>query len=405
MTKTGALLTDPSRWLRPGERLFVGAASNEPLSLLAALRPGLPPGIEFVQFPLRGCNSEDFTAWSPDARMTTVFMTPPLKTAAVDRLAFLPMQMRQFFDYLSGGIDVALIQVAFDAAGNLRSGPNVDFLAALSQSPARIYAELNGGFVAPAGAPLIAPDRLSGIFESRRPLLEVPVPAVDETAAQIGANVAALIGDGDCLQTGVGAIPAAVLRALGEKNDLGWHGGLVDDAALALIEQGNINGQRKALDRGSHVAGMALCTAPGYALLAERPAVQLRSADYTHAYEIIRQLDQYVSINGALQVDLQGQVNAEVAGGRQLSGTGGAVDFMRAAKASRGGRSIVALPATARGGTESRIVAQVEQVTALRTDVDLVVTEFGVAELRDAPLAARRERLRAIAAPAFRDDL
>ncbi|MEM1432985.1 MAG: acetyl-CoA hydrolase/transferase C-terminal domain-containing protein [Pseudomonadota bacterium] len=397
--------TNPRDWISSGDRVFVAAASNEPLGLLEALRPTVPTGVEFLQFPLRGLNAVDFTAWGPEVQQTTVFMVPALKGADPERLAFLPMHMRQFYDYIGSGIDVALIQVARDRAGHLRAGPNVDFLDALVQSPARIYAELNTGFVAPAGAPLVAPDRLAGVLPSDRPLVEVPVAEVDPVAAQIGANVAALIQDGDCLQTGVGAIPAAILKALSDKNDLGWHGGLVDDAALELIEQGNVTGTRKAIDAGVHVTGMALCTAAGYAQLAEAPAVQFRSANYTHAYEVIRQLDQFVSINGAVQVDVQGQVNAEVAGGRQLSGTGGAVDFMRAARGSRGGRSIVALTATARGGSESRIVPRVEHVTAARTDVDLIVTEFGFAELRNASLAERRERLRAIAAPEFRDAL
>jgi 4-hydroxybutyrate CoA-transferase len=397
--------SNPRDWIRSGDRVFVAAASNEPLGLLAALRPALPRAVEFVQFPLRGCNDIDFTSWGPDIRQTTVFMVPALRQADPARLDFLPMHMRQFYDYVGSGIDAALIQVARDRAGNLRAGPNADFLEALVRSPARIYAELNGAFEAPAGAPLVAPDRLAGVYASNRPLVEVPVPEVDPVAARIGANVAALIRDGDCLQTGVGAIPAAILQALRDKNDLGWHGGLVDDAALALIARGNVTGARKAIDPGVHVTGMALCTAAGYAQLAETPAIQFRSANYTHAYEVIRELDQFVSINGALQVDLQGQVNAEVAGGRQLSGTGGAVDFMRAARGSRHGRSVVALAATARGGTESRIVAKAEHVTALRTDVDLVVTEFGVAELRNASLAERREQLRAIAAPEFRDTL
>ena len=116
-------------------------------------------------------------------------------------------------------------------------------------------------------------------------------------------------------------------------------------------------------------------------------------------------IDSFVSVNSAVEVDLYGQVNGEFAGGRQISGTGGSVDFMRGARASANGRSIVAMPATARRGSVSRIVTQVELVTAARTDVDMVVTEFGVAELRDQPAAARQERLTEIAAPAFRDEL
>ena len=130
-----------------------------------------------------------------------------------------------------------------------------------------------------------------------------------------------------------------------------------------------------------------------------------RGADYTHEVSVIRRLEDFVSVNSAVEVDLFGQVNAEYAGGRQISGTGGSVDFMRAAKASKRGRSIVAMTATARGGSISRIVPRVEMVTALRTDVDIVVTEFGVAQIKNLPLRARAEALVRIAAPEFREAL
>ena len=137
----------------------------------------------------------------------------------------------------------------------------------------------------------------------------------------------------------------------------------------------------------------------------EAGSVRFRGADYTHDAAIISQLDNFVSINSAVEIDLMGQVNSEVVAGRQVSGAGGSVDFMRAAKMSKGGRSIVAMSATAKGGSVSRIVPRVDVVTALRTDVDIVVTEYGVAALKDAPLPARAERLIAISHPDFRDGL
>ncbi len=387
-------------------RIFVSGSVNEPVALLEQLRAGpLPDGIEFVQFPIGGMNTTDFTALSATARLTTVFMTPDLRGADPQRLSFLPMQMRQFFDYLSQGIDLALIQVGRDQAGNLRAGPNVDFLDALLDSDALIAAQLNEALLAPPGVRLIAPDRLACLSIAARPLPELSPAAVDSVAAQIGAQVAQLIDDGDCLQTGIGAIPAAILSALGSKNDLGWHGGLIDDGVVDLISAGNVNGTRKSIDQGLHITGMALCSAAYHERLSSMPSVVFRGANYTHDVSVIRQLQQFVSVNSAVQVDLSGQVNAEVVGGRQISGTGGSVDFMRAAKLSVGGRSIVALNATARGGTVSRIVPRVEHVTALRTDIDIVVTEYGAAALRDLPLVARREALLAIAAPQFREEL
>jgi 4-hydroxybutyrate CoA-transferase len=332
-------------------------------------------------------------------------MTSTLAKADLGRVNYLPMQMRAVFDYLAHNVDVYLVQVAKDAAGVLRLGPNVDFHEGVMQSAKVIIAELNSGFVAPATSARINIEQVDYLFETNRPLIEMPVPKIDEAALQIGALVAGLVGDGDCLQTGIGAIPAAILSQLGDKNDLGLHGGLIDDGGMTLIQAGNITGAVKAIDRQQHITGMALGSSELMTWLSQRSDVSFRGAEHTHEVQVIRQLENFVSINSAVEVDLFGQVNAEVANGRQISGTGGSVDFMRAAKASKGGRSIVAMNATARGGSVSRIVPKVEMVTALRTDVDIVVTEFGVAHLKYLPNRARAEALIEIAAPEFRQGL
>jgi 4-hydroxybutyrate CoA-transferase len=399
-------MQDVVRRLQPGQRIFVAGSSNEPTELLEALAGApLPPGLHFVQFPIAGYNRFDFTAFDATARFTTFFMTPHLRDADPERLAFLPMQMRAVYDYLSDGVDVALLQVARGTDGRLRMGPNVDFLDAALASAKTVIAELNTAFTAPAGCPAIDERDIDVLITSERSLHEMPPPAIDASAEAIGARVAELIRDGDCIQTGIGGIPAAILARLGERNDLGMHGGLIDDGGMALIRAGNVNGRNKPVDTGLHVTGMALGSMELIEWLADRPEVLFRGANYTHEVSVIREIPRFVSINSAVEVDLYGQVNAEMAGGRQISGTGGAVDFMRAAQASPGGRSIVAMNATARGGTVSRIVPNVELVTALRTDVDTVVTEYGVAHLKHASAAERVEALIAIAAPQFREAL
>ncbi|MEM7079508.1 MAG: acetyl-CoA hydrolase/transferase C-terminal domain-containing protein [Pseudomonadota bacterium] len=392
--------------LRPGQRIFVGGSANEPTGLLDTLsQASLPADLHFVQFPIGGLNEVDFTQWQDTAQLTTFFMTPSLRNADPARLHFLPMQMRAVYDYVARDIDVCLLQVALDAQGELRLGPNVDFVdAALSSAPV-VIAELNHSFVASAGAPLISRERIDAIVETERAMVPMPAPQIDAAAAEIGRLVAGLINDGDCLQTGIGAIPAAILQGLGDKQDLGMHGGLIDDGGMTLIQQGNMNGLRKEIDRGQHVAGMALGSAALLEWLAHTPQVVYRGANHTHEVAAIRQLSNFVSVNSAVEIDLFGQVNAEFAGGRQISGTGGSVDFMRAAKSSPGGRSIVAMNATARNGSVSRIVGKVELVTALRTDTDIVVTEFGVADIKHLPNVARREALIEVAAPQFRDAL
>ncbi|MGD8830297.1 MAG: acetyl-CoA hydrolase/transferase C-terminal domain-containing protein [Pseudomonadales bacterium] len=396
----------PQDFLEPGQRIWVAGSSNEPTAVLEALSSArLPGGLTFIQFPLAGFNRTDFTTLAPDARMETFFMTPVLRDAAADRLDFVPMQMRAVYDHLGERVDVALLQAARDARGRLRLGPNVDFAGAAMAAARTLIVEVNEAITAPAGGLPLDEAAIDCVVPSRRALPEMPPPVIDSAAATIGANVAALIRDGDCIQTGIGSIPAAILKALGDRNDLGLHGGLIDDGGMALIRAGNVTGTRKGVDKGLAVTGMALGSTGLYDWLAETPEVVFRGANHTHEVAVIRELDNFVSINSAVEVDLYGQVNAEVAGGRQISGTGGSVDFMRAARASRGGRSIIAMNATARGGTVSRIVPRVELVTALRTDVDLVVTEHGVASLKGQSVAERARRLIAIAAPEFRDGL
>ena len=391
---------------RPGQRVFVAGSANEPTALLAELaQTALPADLHYLHFPLPGYNRIDFTQFSPNAHMTTFFMSPDLRNAVPERLHFLPMQMRAVYDYLSADVDVFVLQVARDANGELRLGPNVDFAEAALACADVVIAELNLDFVAPAGGLKIAAERIDYLFESHRDLYEMPPPKINAAAEQIGALVADLINDGDCLQTGIGGIPAAILARLTEKNDLGMHSGLIDDGGMALIRAGNLTGSNKPIDQSVHTAGMALGSREFIDWLAHTPSVRFRGANYTHEVGVIGQLPNFVSVNSAVEIDLFGQVNAEFAGGRQISGTGGSVDFMRGAKASANGRSIVAMNATAKAGTVSRIVTKVELVTALRTDVDIVVTEFGVAQLKDLPADARARALIEIAAPQFRDEL
>ena len=392
--------------LAPGQRIFVAGSSNEPTGLLQAMAElDLPERLNFIQFPIAGLNGVDFTAWNDSANLTTFFMTPTLAKADAARVHYLPMQMRAVFDYLAKDVDVCLLQVAYDRDGVLRLGPNVDFAASALSSAKLVIAELNRGIKAPLGCPRIELAQLDYVFESDRALAAMATPKIDDAAQAIGKLVAELINDGDCLQTGIGAIPAAILNELSTKNDLGLHGGLLDAGGQRLIEAGNVNGARKAMDQGLHITGMALGDGDLFDWLADQQTVIFRGADHTHEVGAIAQLDNFVSINSAVEVDVFGQVNAEYAGGKQISGTGGSVDFMRAAKSSKGGRSIVAMNATARGGSVSRIVPRVDMVTALRTDVDIVVTEYGVAQLKNLPNRQRKEALIEIAAPQFRDEL
>lgn len=399
--------------LRPGMRIYVSGSSNEPQRLIQALaqRPQCAAGVTFVQFPLPGINVTDFSALHPEARMEAFFLTPELRPGFERRrVQLVPMQMRRVFDYLQrcARFDLSLVQLGDSRDGEFLPGPCVDFHEAAMANTQAVVAEVNSRVPRLAHAPAIAAERVDYILPSARALDEYPSPRIDANARAIGAHVASLVADGSCIQTGIGAIPAAVLDALGEKNDLGVHSGLIDDGVMRLAARGVINGRRKAIDTGVVVTGMAIGSAELYAWLDGREEVRFTGADYTHEISVIARLERFVSINSAVEVDLYGQVNAEMVGARQLSGTGGALDFMRGARASSGGKSIIALTATARRGAISRIVSQLPAgtaITAPRTDVDYVVTEHGIAHLHGLSVDARAQALIDIAAPEFRTQL
>ena len=390
---------------KDGDLVYVAGISGEPAALVDALEPDC--SLRFVQQPFGALNKTDFSLVGKDSIQESYFLTPALQDGFDEgRVKFVPMQLRALFDYLSSlQFDKALLLAAYDREGILRFAHNVDYIEAVLASAKTVVLEITSGFLAPCGSPEVPLDRVSYVLNSESAPITVSPVTIDAVSEQIAEHVASLIRDGDCLQIGVGAVPAAIMARLKNHNDLGFHGGLVDDGVMELVDNGNISGRRKAIDTGQHITGAALGSDALIEWLSSQESVVFRGTDYTHDAQTIRQLDGFTSVNSAVQVDLLGQVNGEMAGGRQISGTGGSVDFMRASKLSKGGRSIVALPSTAKKGSMSRIVPRVEMVTALRTDIDYVVTEFGIAHLRSAPLSERVEALIAIAHPDFRETL
>jgi acetyl-CoA hydrolase len=220
--------------------------------------------------------------------------------------------------------------------------------------------------------------------------------------------VAELIEDGSTLQTGIGAIPDAVLDNLRSKRDLGMHTEMFSDGIVRLVEAGVVNNERKTLHRGKIVASFMLGTRTLYQFVDNNPLIELHPSDYVNDPFVISRHERMVAINSALQVDLTGQVCADSLGHRNYSGFGGQLDFIRGAARSRSGKAIIALPATARGGTISRLVPVLSPgsgVTTTRADVHYVVTEHGVAHLFGRTIRERARALIAIADPRFRDEL
>jgi acyl-CoA hydrolase len=236
--------------------------------------------------------------------------------------------------------------------------------------------------------------------------VEVAPGKLSETDEAIARHCAAYIGDGSVIQTGVGATPDAILRQLSDRKDLGVHSGMLGDGLVDLIEAGVITNARKEIDTGVTINGALIGTRRLYDFCDRNPAVRMTPTSYTHDAAVLGQLSRLVTINSALEIDLTGQVNAEGTGLYYMGGTGGQVDFVRAGARSPGGASLMVLAASAKGGSISKIVPALSgPVTTARSEVDVVVTEYGAAELKGRSLAERARRLTAIAHPDFREEL
>ena len=305
--------------------------------------------------------------------------------------------------------NVALIQVSPpDEHGYVSLGLSTDYMVCASKMARTVIAEVNAQCPRLFGESMMHVTDIDCFVETDRPIPPAPVTQITDTERQIGSYCADLIGDGACLQIGIGAIPDAILGFLDQKKDLGIHSEIIGDGVQHLCEIGVINGSRKELNKGKVFCTSLYGTDKLYHFANDNPIFELYPVDYTNDVRIISQHSNMVSVNSCVEVDLTGQVCSEAVGPRQISGIGGQVDFVRGAKMSQGGKSIIACYSTAKGGTISKIVPALKPgtpVTTSRTDVDYIVTEYGVAHLRGKSLRARAEALISVAHPDFRDEL
>ena len=305
-------------------------------------------------------------------------------------------------------VDVALITVSPpDAQGKVSLGVSVDYTLKAAMTAKTTIAAVNPNMPYIGGALLDVSEIDSFVF-SQAPLLELAPPSIGPIEKAIGGHIAGLINDGDCMQLGIGAIPDAVLCFLGDKKDLGIHSEMISDGVMHLVEKGVVTCARKTLHPGKIVIAFAMGSKAFYTWMDHNPMLEAHPVDYVNDPRIIGQNDNLISINSALSVDLLGQVAADSMGPKQFSGVGGQVDFVRGARFSKGGRSVIAMPATAAKGKVSRICGSFgpgQPVTTSRNDVDKVVTEHGVASLRGKTNAQRAKALIEIAEPEFREQL
>jgi acyl-CoA hydrolase len=300
--------------------------------------------------------------------------------------------------------DVVLVQLAEDDNGRLSASLSNDYIMDAARHARVVIAEINPDapwtFGAEWPADIVPHRRIA----ATRPPLEWPAARPDDVSCRVAEHAANLIPDGSTLQFGIGKIPDAILSSLSHVRDLGIHSGLINDALVDLIECGAVTNAGKGIDPGVTIANQLIGTQRLYRFVHRNRAVSVRPASYTHAQPVLAGINRLVAINSALEVALDGSVNAETLNGIAVGAIGGQLDFVRGANAAPGGRAIIALPATEpKGG--SRIVARVETVTTPRADVDAIVTEWGVAELRGCTLKERARRMIAIAAPQHREAL
>ncbi|PJK27759.1 acetyl-CoA hydrolase/transferase family protein [Minwuia thermotolerans] len=396
-----------------GATVYIQGSAGEPTDLVSAIAadPEAGRGCTFVGVAVPGMNRNDYSSLHESARAIAFFGTPDNRDSmASGKTAFIPKQYHALYRYLEQDldIDVALVSLREGPDGTYRHGFGLDSQSAVLDKAKLVIAEINAGMPDGGSAPPVPADRIDIAVRTDHPGPTLGIGEITPDVQAVADNVAAMIADGDCIQIGIGTLPVALLRALRTKNDLGIHSGMLADGMPELIDNGNANGRRKSIDTGLHVAGVPNGSQALYDWTDGRRDIAWRPISYTHDSAVIGRIDNFISINSGLEVDLFGQLNAETVKGRQISGTGGSVDFMRGAQRSRGGKAILAMTATAARGKVSRIVAGLDPLgitTGLRTDIDHVVTEHGAAHLKNLPVHQRPEALIEIAGPDFREEL
>jgi acetyl-CoA hydrolase len=376
---TEKLVAQRADLVRP--TLFFGLTSS------ATLRPEL--GDHFAFRALNGAGT--------NRRITALADIVPCHVSAIPSL----LRMGDLH------VDVALIHVRPLPDGGFTLGVISDFTQALIQQARLVIALLNPALPAMRGDAFVNADDIDVLVDSDERIIDMPDPEPSAVERAVAEQVATIVPDRATVQLGIGTLPAAVARALAGHRELGVHSGVVSDALVDLVEQGVVTNAHKGCDAGLTITG-GLFGTQRLRNFAERSGlVEMRSADYTHSIAVTSALAAFHTINSAIEIDLSGQANAEIAGDRYLGAVGGQVDFVRAGVASPGGRSIIAFPSATPDGKHSRIVAALNgrPVTTARSDVDIIVTEFGAAHLRGCPLRERAKRLVAIAHPDHRESL
>ncbi|MDN7493300.1 acetyl-CoA hydrolase/transferase C-terminal domain-containing protein [Burkholderia sp. AU45274] len=395
--------------IRSGDTVMWGQSHAEPVTLMRALvaqrehlkriRVFLGIGLADVLAP-EHADAFDFLAYCGSGSNR--------KLARAGVLDILPVHYSQLPGLIrSGGlrIDVVMLQVSPpDDQGRYSLGLAREYLVEAVKHARAIVAEVHPDVPWTHGGPYLRADDIDLLVASDAVFPEAPVTEPGPVEQAIGRHVASIVEDGATLQTGIGSIPDAVMAELRGKRDLGVHSGSIGDGVAMLCEAGVVTNAKKSIDKGVTIGGVIIGSARVRRFAHRNPALELRGTEYTHNPEVLRGIDRFVAINSAVEVDLTGQINAEMVGDTYVGAVGGVGDFLRAAQLSQGGVPIVALPSTA--GRHSRIVTRLSgPVTIPRSDGCVIVTEYGIADLRGLSLAQRIPKMIAVAHPDHRERL
>jgi acetyl-CoA hydrolase len=400
--------------IQSGERVFLTGNCSVPQRLLRALveRAQSLQDVEIVQVLTIGDSEYVKPEMQGHIRVNSMFLSANVRSAANDgRADFTPIFLSEIGGLFRGEmpLDIALIQVTPpDEHGFCSFGVEVGVTKTAAEVAKTVIAEINPRMPRTHGDSFIHISKITKWVEVDYPLPELKAEPPSAIQDAIGQHIAGLIEDGSTLQTGIGGIPDAVLRYLGDKKNLGIHTELFSDGVIELVNQGVINNEAKTLHPGKMIAGFVLGTQHLYDFIHDNPIVELHPSEYVNDPFRISQNNLMVAINSAIEVDITGQVCADSIGHKFFSGVGGQVDFIRGAARSRGGKPIIALPSTAKDDTISRIVIELQPgagVITTRNDVHYIVTEYGIAYLHGKNIRERAQALIAVAHPKFREAL
>ena len=401
--------------LRDGDTIIVPTGAGEPPALLHALsarRTGfrdvkVAQILAMRKYGYFDCDTVDHV------RHVALFFGGASRAAGQAGWAdFIPAYFSELPLLIQRGLvpaDVVFsLASPMDEHGNFALSLAADYTMAAVRKARVVVLEVNPNVPVAHGDCIVHLSQVTALVDSDEAVIEVGLPAIGAVQEAIGKQVADMIEDGSTLQIGYGGIPDAVVQQLTSKRDLGVHTEMIGDGILKLVECGAVNPSRKTFMPGKMVATFALGSRRLYDFMHRNPMLEMHPVSFTNDPYLAGQNDKLIAINASLQVDLLGQCGSESLAHLPYSGTGGQVDFVRAANRSNGGKAFIVLPSTARDGAISRIVPTLTpgtHVTTGKNDVNYVVTEYGVAQLRGKSARQRAEALIGIAHPDFRAEL